>query len=151
MPTETKGALRTGRQRASHEHVLCDVPSAIKLLSCLMTIYCCSKCLMGEREDFLVFPGGGREPGETEEECVEREVREETHLAVAVARFLFEVPDVPEGNYERLRTYLCTIQEGTAHPGTEPEIDDVHPIIREIGWFDLWQPETWIRCCRKTR
>jgi hypothetical protein len=64
-------------------------------------------------------------------------------LGVAVARFLFEVPDVPEGNYERLRTYLCTIQEGTAHPGTEPEIDDVHPIIREIGWFDLRQPGTW--------
>jgi 8-oxo-dGTP pyrophosphatase MutT (NUDIX family) len=92
---------------------------------------------------FWVFPGGGREPGETEEECLEREVREETHLTVAVARFLFEVPDVPEGNYEKLRTYLCTIQEGTAHPGTEPEINDVHPIIREIGWFDLWQPETW--------
>jgi 8-oxo-dGTP pyrophosphatase MutT (NUDIX family) len=91
-----------------------------------------------------VFPGGGREPGETEEECIKREVREETHLGVAVARFLFEVPDVPEGNYDRLRTYLCTIQEGSAHPGTEPEIDgDVHPIIREIGWFDLRQPETW--------
>jgi len=35
-----------------------------------------------------VFPGGGREPGENEEECLEREVREETHLTVAVARCL---------------------------------------------------------------
>jgi 8-oxo-dGTP pyrophosphatase MutT (NUDIX family) len=93
---------------------------------------------------FWVFPGGGQESGETEEECVEREVREETHLCVAVTRFLFEVPDIPEGNYDRLRTYLCVVREGTARPGIEPEVDeDPHPIIREIGWFHLRQPEVW--------
>jgi 8-oxo-dGTP pyrophosphatase MutT (NUDIX family) len=91
-----------------------------------------------------VFPGGGQEPGETVEECIEREVREETHLHVAVERFLFEMPDIPQGNYERLQTYLCVVREGTASPGIEPEIDgDAHPIIREIGWFHLRQPDTW--------
>jgi len=42
---------------------------------------------------FWVLPGGGREAGETEEACVQREVREETELAVAVVRPLFEVPE----------------------------------------------------------
>jgi hypothetical protein len=37
---------------------------------------------MGERGDSFGCPDGGREPCETEEECIEREVREEMHLAV---------------------------------------------------------------------
>jgi 8-oxo-dGTP pyrophosphatase MutT (NUDIX family) len=35
---------------------------------------------------FWVLPGGGREADETEEACVQREVREEIELAVAVVR-----------------------------------------------------------------
>jgi len=94
---------------------------------------------------FWLFPGGGREPGETVEQCVEREVWEETSLRVAVTRFLFEVPDIPEGIYDRLRTYLCVVQAGVARPGIEPEVDeDGHPpTIQDIGWFHLRQPETW--------
>ena len=33
---------------------------------------------------FWVIPGGGRHPDEKEEECVLREVREETHLDVEI-------------------------------------------------------------------
>ena len=96
----------------------------------------------GER--FWLFPGGGREAGETAEQCVEREVWEETHLRVAVTRFLFEVPDIPEGSYDWLRTYLCEVQAGTARPGIEPEVDgEGQPIIQDIGWFHLRRPETW--------
>jgi len=96
----------------------------------------------GER--FWLFPGGGREAGETAEQCVEREVWEETHLRVAVTRFLFEVPDIPAGSYDWLRTYLCIVQAGTARPGIEPEVDgEGQPIIQDIGWFHLRRPETW--------
>lgn len=92
---------------------------------------------------FWLFPGGGREPGETEEQCVEREVLEETHLRVDVVRFLFEAPDIP-GGYNRLRTYLCRIRDGAARPGCEPEVDgDGYQTIQEIGWFDLRHCETW--------
>jgi len=95
-------------------------------------------------EIFWLFPGGGREPGETEKQCVEREVFEETHLRVEVTRFLFETPDIPEGGYKCLRTYLCLVREGAARPGCEPEIDgDGHQTIQELGWFDLRQRETW--------
>ena len=67
-----------------------------------------------------------------------------THLRVAVTRFLFEVPDIPEGSYDWLRTYLCVVQAGTARPGIEPEVDgEGQPIIQDIGWFHLRRPETW--------
>lgn len=91
-----------------------------------------------------IFPGGGREPGETDEQCVAREVLEETHLRVEVVSFLFETPDIPEGSYSRLRTYLCRIRGGVARLGCEPEVDgDGHQTIHEIGWFDLRGRETW--------
>ena len=93
---------------------------------------------------FWVLPGGGREADETEEACVQREVREETELEVAVVRPLFEVPDHPGGIYNRLRTYLCHITSGEARPGVEPEVDTAaHRTIREVGWFDLRAPTTW--------
>lgn len=46
---------------------------------------------------FWLLPGGGREADETEEACVQREVREETELEVTVVRPLFEIPDHPGG------------------------------------------------------
>jgi 8-oxo-dGTP pyrophosphatase MutT (NUDIX family) len=93
---------------------------------------------------FWVLPGGGREAGESEEACVQREVREETELEVTVVRALFEAPDPPGGIYERLRTYLCHVLAGEARPGIEPEVDTAsHRTIREVGWFDLRYPTTW--------
>jgi len=95
-------------------------------------------------ETFWLFPGGGREEGEREEDCVRREVYEETHLEVAVVRFLFDEPDFPEGIYGRLRTYLCHVLGGQARPGVEPEVDTAdHATIRALGWFDLRDPATW--------
>jgi 8-oxo-dGTP pyrophosphatase MutT (NUDIX family) len=93
---------------------------------------------------FWLLPGGGREAGESAEACVQREVREETELEVAVVRALFEVPDPPGGIYDRLRTYLYHVIGGEARPGIEPEVDTPeHTTIREVGWFDLRYPTTW--------
>ena len=39
---------------------------------------------------YWVLPGGGIEPGESEEACVIRELFEETGLVVEVERFLFQ-------------------------------------------------------------
>ena len=99
---------------------------------------------------FWVLPGGGREKGESEEACIQREVREETELAVAVVRPLFEAPDHPGGIYDRLRTYLCHVTGGEARPGVEPEVDTPeHTTIREVGWFDLRTPTTWNELVRR--
>jgi ADP-ribose pyrophosphatase YjhB (NUDIX family) len=94
--------------------------------------------------EFWLLPGGGREPGEGETECLQREVREETHLEVEVGPLLFETPDIPEGMYDRLRTYRCTVVAGEARPGSEPEVDhDGQATIRALGWFDLRDPSRW--------
>jgi 8-oxo-dGTP diphosphatase len=93
---------------------------------------------------YWVIPGGGQEAGETEEDCVRREMREETGLEVAVERLLFEAPGVNGGVYQRLKTYLCGIIEGEAAPGYEPELEASEEYgIVAVKWFDLRAPSTW--------
>jgi 8-oxo-dGTP diphosphatase len=64
------------------------------------------------------LPGGNLEPGETEEECVSREVREETGLEVEVVRHV--------GDYTRTgllphvaRVYCCRVAGGEPRPSAE--------------------------------
>ncbi len=93
---------------------------------------------------FWLLPGGGSEPHETAQECLRREVREETSLHVEVRRRLYVQTGVPGWPYEELHTYLCRVRSGVARPGTEPEVDtDDHRTIQEVGWFDLRYPSTW--------
>ena len=94
---------------------------------------------------FWLIPGGGLEPDETEEECVRREMREETNLQVRVERLLLEGED-PAGVYPRLKTYLCRAESGTPSPGYEPGplIPEGYGII-ETGWFPIGQTQAHVR------
>ena len=93
---------------------------------------------------YWLLPGGGRENGESEEECVEREMREETNLDVSVERLLLDEPAEHYGTYQRKKTYLCRIVGGEARPGYEPEAQAAEIYtITDIGWFDLRHPENW--------
>jgi len=95
-------------------------------------------------KDYWVIPGGGREDGETEEKCVQREMVEETHLNVMVKRLLLDEPGHPDEPYPRLKTYLCIPTAGEARPGYEPESEAAeHYAIAEVGWFDLRDETTW--------
>ena len=94
--------------------------------------------------EYWVIPGGGKEPGETEEECVQREMKEETHLHVRVERLLLDEPAHPGGVYKRRKTYLCASIAGRAQPGVEPEPDAAQAYaITEVAWFDLCDETTW--------
>ena len=98
-----------------------------------------------EKDDsFWVIPGGGREDSESEEECVIREVGEETHLQVEVDRLIFDEKAPPfDRVYQHCKTYLCRIVGGEARPGIEPELGDEESPIKDIGWFDLRAADTW--------
>ena len=94
--------------------------------------------------DYWVIPGGGREDGETEQECVRREVKEETHLDVRVEQLLLDEPGHPDGVYQRFKTYLCIPMAGEAHPGHEPEFgaEEGYAIV-DVRWVDLRHEATW--------
>jgi 8-oxo-dGTP pyrophosphatase MutT (NUDIX family) len=80
-------------------------------------------------------PGGGREEGESEKECVVREAKEETSLDVKVERLLIDGTSHPHSMYQRFKTYLCTPVGGEAQPGYGPEVADGWLI--DVRWFDL--------------
>ncbi len=99
----------------------------------------------GTGETYWLFPGGGRELPETEEDCVAREMSEETGLTVTVERLVLDAPYETPGAYQRRRTYLCTVADGDeARPGYEPEVEvaELYGIVK-VGWFDLRDLATW--------
>jgi 8-oxo-dGTP pyrophosphatase MutT (NUDIX family) len=95
--------------------------------------------------DYWLLPGGGREDGESEEQTVRREMREETNLDVRVERLLIAQPVFGEGRLVgHLKTYLCMPVGGEASPGYEPEPDAARAYaISEVRWFDLRDPSSW--------
>lgn len=94
--------------------------------------------------DYWIVPGGGIEDGETEAQCVIREMREETHLEVRVERLLLDEAADVIGVYARYKTYLCAPLSGEAQPGHEPEPEAAAAYsITEVGWFDLRDETQW--------
>lgn len=94
-------------------------------------------------QSFWLLPGGGREGDESDEDCVCREVREETGLEVTVDRVLLDEVVPPNDLYHRVRTYLCPSALGEPTPGEEPEFADIATII-DARWFDLRSLDEWL-------
>ena len=93
---------------------------------------------------YWVFPGGGIEDGETEEECISREMKEETNLIVSVERLILDEPEHPDEIYKWQKTYLCRPIEGIPKPGYEPEPEAAAEYsIVEVRWFDLRDEIDW--------
>ena len=84
------------------------------------------------------------EVGETEEQCVQREMLEETSLSVEVLGVLLDEPARPGAVYQRHKTYLCNAVAGEARPGHEPEAEYATAYtFTDLAWLDLRAPSTW--------
>lgn len=66
----------------------------------------------GEFKDFWEFPGGKIEPGESREEALKREIREELDTEISVDAFLTTVEfDYPEFHLT-MHCFLCSVLSG---------------------------------------
>lgn len=54
------------------------------------------------------FPGGKREPNETPEQCLVREIREELGMNIAVGELFEEITHAYEEKTVRLKFFICT-------------------------------------------
>jgi ADP-ribose pyrophosphatase YjhB (NUDIX family) len=59
------------------------------------------------QEEYWMLPGGGLEDGETEEEGIKRELKEETNLEVEIKGIIFDEPSNGKDEYQRYITFLC--------------------------------------------
>ena len=62
------------------------------------------------------FPGGKREPGETFEACLVREIREELGVDIAVGELFEEVRHDYPGKSVHLKFFICTLLAGEPQP-----------------------------------
>jgi mutator protein MutT len=86
------------------------------------------KRAMGMMTGAWYVPGGSLEHGESPEEAVRREIREETGLEVAEARLFRVWHYQPAATAHSVAiTYTCSVP-----PGTEPTINEEHTAYRWV-------------------
>lgn len=82
--------------------------------------------------DYHVFPGGGLEEGETLEEGVAREVKEEFGIEVKVKEKMYELRELEKNRQEYF--FLCEYISGELGTGDGPEFNN-DPKYADRGQF----------------
>ena len=97
-----------------------------------------------EDKEYYVYPGGGIENGETNEQCITREIKQELGIEVKTLNYLYRLEEEKDIEYY----YLCQYLQGEIGTGTGPEFTDEKYInngkyipkihkIKEIAKLDL--------------
>ena len=76
---------------------------------------------------FWEFPGGKKEDGETLEQCLKREIKEELGIKVQVEKLLFTVNHEYENRTVTLYLFPCTHLSGRPEPLQCEEVRWVYP------------------------
>lgn len=66
----------------------------------------------GEFKDYWEFPGGKMEPGESREQALQREIREELDTEIRVEDFLMTVDYDYPAFHLTMHCFLCTVVSG---------------------------------------
>ena len=90
----------------------------------------------GEWKGMWEFPGGKMEPGETEEQAIVREIREELEVEIAVERKVCTVEyDYPQFHL-RMHCFWCSIAQGV------PQLKE-HQSARWLA-KEEWESVEWL-------
>lgn len=87
--------------------------------------------------EFYVLPGGGVEKGETIEEAVIREVKEETNFEVRIDKKLWEYLNDYNGDKKMHYFYLITDFSGELKLGGEEAIENCKENNYILEWHNL--------------
>jgi len=111
---ESKPAVSSVRLSTSASRTAIEVSAAL--------IFRAGKLLITQRRadahlgGLWEFPGGKREPAETFEQCLARELREELGVEISVGELLEEVTHAYPDKTVRLKFFICRLEHGEPEP-----------------------------------